>query len=73
MRSTFDVERTSGPRSSGAVMITSGDRVSEADRLELDEAAGVALLTGRRRSAAAGPTRSAATRCATTSRPTTSW
>lgn len=30
----------------GAVTITSGDRVSTADRLELDEEAGVALLTG---------------------------
>jgi len=27
-------------------VVTSGERVSEADRLELDEAAGVALLTG---------------------------
>ncbi len=31
---------------SGAVTITSGDRVSTADRLELDEEAGVALLAG---------------------------
>lgn len=30
----------------GDVMVTSDDRVSRADRLELDEAAGIALLTG---------------------------
>ena len=30
----------------GGVVVTSGERVSEAERLELDEAAGLALLTG---------------------------
>jgi lipopolysaccharide export system protein LptA len=42
---TFDVERERATLI-GAVVVTSGERVSEADRLELDEAAGVALLTG---------------------------
>ena len=42
---TFDVERERATLI-GGVVVTSGDRVSEADRLELDEAAGVALLTG---------------------------
>jgi lipopolysaccharide export system protein LptA len=42
---TFDVadERAT---LTGSVVITSGERVSQADRLELDEAAGVAVLTG---------------------------
>jgi lipopolysaccharide export system protein LptA len=42
---TFDVadERAT---LTGSVVITSGERVSRADRLELDEAAGVAVLTG---------------------------
>lgn len=42
---TFDVERERATLI-GAVVVTSGERVSEAERLELDEAAGVALLTG---------------------------
>ncbi len=42
---TFDVERERATLI-GSVVVTSGERVSEADRLELDEAAGVALLTG---------------------------
>ncbi len=42
---TFDVEREQATLI-GGVVVTSGERVSEADRLELDEAAGVALLTG---------------------------
>ena len=42
---TFDVERERATLI-GGVVVTSGERVSEADRLELDEAAGVALLTG---------------------------
>ncbi|MDF1523856.1 MAG: LptA/OstA family protein [Trueperaceae bacterium] len=42
---TFDVadERAT---LTGSVVITSGERVSQADRLELDDAAGVAVLTG---------------------------
>ena len=42
---TFDVE-TEQATLLGAVVVTSGTRVSSADRLELDEAAGVALLSG---------------------------
>ncbi len=42
---TFDVEREQATLI-GSVVVTSGDRVSEADRLELDEAAGTAVLTG---------------------------
>lgn len=42
---TFDVEREQATLI-GSVVVTSGERVSEADRLELDEAAGTAVLTG---------------------------
>ena len=42
---TFDVERERATLI-GSVVVTSGERVSEAELLELDEAAGVALLTG---------------------------
>jgi len=42
---TFDVEREQATLI-GSVLVTSGERVSEADRLELDEAAGTAVLTG---------------------------
>jgi len=42
---SFDVEREQATLI-GSVVVTSGERVSEADRLELDEAAGTAVLTG---------------------------
>lgn len=42
---TFDVAEERATLT-GGVVITSGERVSQADRLELDEAAGVAVLTG---------------------------
>ncbi len=42
---TFDVG-TESATLTGDVVVTSGERVSRADRLELDEEAGVALLTG---------------------------
>jgi lipopolysaccharide export system protein LptA len=42
---TFDVEREQATLI-GSVVVTSGERVSEADRLELDEAAGTAVLSG---------------------------
>jgi hypothetical protein len=42
---TFDVG-TESATLTGEVVVTSGDRVSRAERLELDEEAGVALLTG---------------------------
>ena len=42
---SFDVEREQATLI-GSVVVTSGERVSEADRLELDEAAGTAILTG---------------------------
>lgn len=41
----FDLE-TDRSTLSGAVTVRSGDRVSEAEELELDEAAGLAILTG---------------------------
>ncbi len=42
---TFDVG-TESATLTGDVVVTSGERVSHAERLELDEAAGVAILTG---------------------------
>ena len=42
---TFDVAREQATLI-GGVVVTSGERVSEAERLELDEAAGLALLSG---------------------------
>jgi lipopolysaccharide export system protein LptA len=42
---TFDVERERATLI-GDVVVTSGERTSTADELELDEAAGVAILTG---------------------------